>query len=79
MEDVYAEKQIQTSRSREFTKPTRFLSHQSHHHQHQMSIMPLLESGGHHIPHSQSRFCKEFMDLKFDEVCTSLCESAFIY
>ncbi|XP_057312523.1 serine/threonine-protein kinase mTOR-like [Hydractinia symbiolongicarpus] len=70
MEDVYAEKQIQTSRSREFTKPTRFLSHQSHHHQHQMSIMPLLESGGHHIPHSQSRFCKEFMDLKFDEVCT---------
>ena len=72
MEEVYGEKQNQGSHARDlsWSKSTRFLSHQGH--QHQLSLMPLLESGGHHIPHSQSKYCKVFMESKFDEVCFSL-------
>lgn len=68
MED-YGEKPSDNLRNREmsFSKSTRFLAHQGHH-QHQLSLLPLLESGGHHIPRSQSRFCKDFMETKFDEV-----------
>ena len=47
-------------------KSTRFFARQGH--QHQMTLIPLLEKGGNHIPNSQSRYCKEFMDSKFKEV-----------
>ena len=70
MEETYGEKPNDNIRSREmsFSKSTRFLG--NHGHQHQLSLLPLLESGNHHIPNSQSRFCKDFMESKFDEICT---------
>ena len=70
MEEIYGEKPSDNIRRREmsFSKSTRFFGHQGHH-QHQLSLMPLLESGNHHIPNSQSRFCKDFMESKFEEIC----------
>lgn len=69
MEEIYGEKPSDNLGSREmpFSKTARFMSHQGHHQQ--LSLVPLLESGNHHIPNSQSRFCKDFMDKNFDEVC----------
>jgi len=71
MEEIYGERPSDAMRNREmsFSQSTRFFGHQGSH-QHQLSLIPLLESGNHHIPHSQSRFCKDFMELKFDEVCS---------
>ena len=70
MEDIYGEKPSDNIRARDmpFSKSARFLGHQGHHQQ--LSLIPLLESGNHHIPNSQSRFCKDFMEKNFDEVCT---------
>ena len=36
--------------------------------QHQRSFVPLWNTGAHNMPHSQSRYCREFMDEKFVEV-----------
>lgn len=69
MEEVYGAKITQASHGRDqysLIKSTRFFARQGH--QHQMTLIPLLEKGGNHIPNSQSRYCKEFMDSKFKEV-----------
>ena len=69
MEEVYSDKQQRTSEVAELSWPStssKFLSQGSH--QHQRALMPLLSSGVHNMPHTQSRFCKEFMDEKFGEV-----------
>ena len=72
MEEVYGDKTSQELFSRDipWSKSSRFLSHQAHH-QIQLSFMPL--SGGHQIPHSHSRCCKEFMENNFDEVGYLIC------
>ncbi|XP_012554042.1 serine/threonine-protein kinase mTOR isoform X1 [Hydra vulgaris] len=70
MEEVYGDKTSQEIYSRDipWSKSSRFLSHQAH--PIQLSFMPL--NVGHQIPLSQSRYCKEFMETHFDDVCNAV-------
>eukprot|EP00794_Sanderia_malayensis_P007416 gene7416-8236_t len=68
MEKIYSDSPVRSATSAELSwssKGTKFFSQGS---QHQRSLLPLLSSGTHNMPHSQSRYCKEFMDDKFIEV-----------
>lgn len=71
MEEVYGEQSVQSSMDLMHSRSSHLLAQSSPQHHH-AAMVPLLEGGGNNIPHSQSRYCKEFMDQKFDEVCSFL-------
>ena len=71
MEEIYSDNYIRSETFSDVpwsSKGGKFLSQSS---QHQRTFIPLWNSGAHNMPHSQSRYCKEFMDEKFVEVIES--------
>ena len=69
MEEIYSDNPVRSASVPDLSwssKTGKFLSQGSH--QHQRSLLPLLSSSTNSMPHSQSRYCKEFMEDKFEEV-----------
>eukprot|EP00795_Rhopilema_esculentum_P000207 gene207-9842_t len=70
MEEIYSDNPVRNTTGPEISwssKSGKFLSQGS---QHQRSLLPLWNNPAHNMPHSHSRYCKEFMDEKFVEVST---------
>ena len=68
MEEIYSDNPVRNTNGPEISwssKSGKFLSQGS---QHQRSLLPLWNNPAHNMPHSHSRYCKEFMDEKFVEV-----------
>ena len=79
MEEIYSDNPIRMETVSDvpwFSKSGKFLPQTS---QHQRSFVPLWNSGAHNMPHSQSRYCKEFMDEKFVEVIFTMKDFPLMY
>ena len=72
MEEIYSDNPVRIETVPDVSwssKSGKFLSQSS---QHQRNFVPLWNTGAHNMPHSQSRYCKEFIDEKFAEVITNI-------